>query len=59
MPIFSKKQAQVEALIFDEILTAFPVEYSNYSNVFLAKNTANLLKYNEINDYAIKLKKDK
>ena len=34
-------------------------EYSNYNNVFLAEYIAKLLKYIKINNYAIKLKKDK
>lgn len=34
-------------------------EYSNYNNIFLAKNTTELLEYIKINNYAIKLKEDK
>ena len=34
-------------------------EYFNYSNVFSAKNVAELSKHTRIKDYAIKLKKDK
>lgn len=33
--------------------------YFNYSNVFLIKNAAKLLKYTRINNYIIKPKKDK
>ena len=35
------------------------MEYSDYSNVFLAKNVAEFSENTEINDYAIKLEKDK
>ena len=35
------------------------MKYSNYSNIFSAKNTAELLEYTRINDHAIKLEKDK
>ena len=34
-------------------------EYLNYNNVFLANNTVKLLEYIRINNYIIKLKKNK
>ena len=34
-------------------------EYSNYSNVFSAKNTVELLKNSKMNEHAIELEKDK
>ena len=57
--IYSKKQDQIKALIFNKALTAVRMEYSNYSNVFLAEYVAKFLEYIRINDYAIKLKKSK
>ena len=38
---------------------AILTEYSNYNDVFSTKYVANLLEYIKINNYAIKLKKDK
>ena len=54
-----KKQAQVEALLFDKALIKVPAEYSNYSNVFLAKNAIELPKNIRINEHIIELKKGK
>lgn len=34
-------------------------EYYHYTNIFLAKNLVNLLKYVIINDYIIELEKSK
>ena len=51
--------AQVRDLIFNKAPTEIPAEYSNYSNIFLVKNVAELLKYTKINDYAIELEEDK
>ena len=59
IPVHSKKQAQIRALLFDKALTEVPAEYSNYSNVFLIKYIAELSKNTRINKYAIKLEKDK
>ena len=42
MPMHSKKQAQFEALLFDEALTEVLVEYSDYNNVFSVENIAEL-----------------
>lgn len=57
--INAQGKAQVRALIFDKALTIVPVEYSNYSDVFLAKNIVEQPKYTIINDHAIKLEKNK
>ena len=35
------------------------IEYSDYSNIFLAKNVTEFIEYIEINNYAIKLEKSK
>ena len=59
MLVHSKKQAKVGALLFDKVFSEVPAKYSNYSNVFSAKNIAELLKNTGINEYTIKLKKDK
>ena len=56
MSVHSEKQAQVRALLFDEALTEVPAEYSNYSNVFLVENVAELPENTGINEHAIKLK---
>ena len=57
MPVYSKKQAQVRALSFDEASTKVLVKYSNSNDVFLVENAAELLEYIGINDHAIKLEK--
>ena len=58
-----KKQAQIEAqvgaLIFDETLTEVLAEFSDYNNVFLEENTAELPENTEINKHAIELEEDK
>ena len=59
MPVHSKGQAQVRALLFDKAPTGVPAEYSNYSDVFLAENTAELPENTRINEHAIKLEKSK
>ena len=51
--------AQIKDLIFDKVSTKILVEYSDYSNVFLAENTIELLKHIKMNDYTIKLKENK
>ena len=58
MPIYSEKQAQVKVLLFDKVSTEVLVEYSDYNNVFSAKNAAELPENTGINEYVIKLKKD-
>ena len=55
----AKSGVQVEALIFNKALTGVPAEYSDYSNVFLAENTVELLKNTGMNKYAIKLEEGK
>ena len=59
MPVHSKKQAQVGALLFDEAFTEVSAKYSNYSNVFSVKNAAKLPENTGINEYAIELEEDK
>ena len=59
MPVYSKKQAQVGALLFNKVFTEFSAEYSNYSNIFLAKNAAELPTNTGINEHAIVLEKGK
>ena len=59
MPVHSKKQAQVGALLFDKTFTEVPAEYSDYSNVFSAENAAELLENIGMNEHAIELKEDK
>ena len=54
MSVHSKKQAQVKALLFDKAPTEVPVDYSDYSDVFSAENTAEFPDEN-----AIKLKEGK
>ena len=59
MPIYSERQAQVGALPFDKAFIEVLIEYSDYSNIFLAENTAKLPKNIGINQHAIKLKEGK
>ena len=63
MPVYFKKQAQIkaqiEALLLNKAFIKILAEYSNYSNIFLEKNIAKLLKNSRINEYPIKLEKDK
>ena len=59
MQVYSKKQAQIKALLFDEALTKVPAKYSNYSNVFSMGNIVELPKNTRMNKYAIKLEKSK
>ena len=40
MPMHSKKQAEVGALLFDKASTEISVEYFDYSNVFSVENAA-------------------
>ena len=53
MPMHSKRQAQVGALLFDKTSTEVLAEYSNYSNVFLAENAAELPENTGLNENAI------
>ena len=50
---------QVGTLIFNEALTKVPAEYSDYSNIFLAENVAELPENTGINKHAIKLEESK
>ena len=52
-------KAQVGALLFNKVLTEVPAEYSDYSDVFLAENAAELLENTGINEHVIKLEEDK
>ena len=53
-----QSRAQVGALLFYKAPIKILAEYSNYNNVFLAKNGSDLLKKIEINEYAIKQEKN-
>ena len=59
MALHFEKQTQVGALLFDKASTEVPAKYSDYSNIFSAKNAAELSKNPRINKHAIKLDKDK
>ena len=59
MPVHSKRQAQVEALLFNKAPTAVLAEYSNFNNVFLAENTAKLPENTGINKHTSKLEESK
>ena len=54
-----KKQAQIEVLIFNKVLTSVLAQYSNYSNIFLAKYVAEYPEHTGINDHAMELKEGK
>ena len=59
MPVHAERQAQVGALLFDKAPTEIPAEYSDYNDVFLAKNVAELPENTEMNEYAIELEEGK
>ena len=59
MPMHSKKQAQVRALLFNKAPTKILVEYSDYSNIFSAEYVAELPENAGINKYVIELEEDK
>ena len=65
MPVHSEKWAQIQdramvgALLFDIAPIKVPVKYSNYNNIFSAKNAVKLSENTGINEYAIKLEEDK
>ena len=59
MPVNSKKQAQVRALLFDKAPSEILAEYSDYSNIISAENIAKLLENTGINEHAIKLEEGK
>ena len=55
----SQTRAQVGALIFNKAPTEVSAEYSDYSDVFLEKNAAELPENTGINKHAIKLEEGK
>lgn len=59
MTMYLAQKVLIRALLFDKALIIILAQYSYNVNIFLIKNTMELLKYNGINDYVIKLKKDK
>ena len=59
MSVHVERQAQVGALLFDEALTEVLAEYSDYSDVFLAENAAELLENIGINEHVIELEEAK
>ena len=59
IPVYSKRQAQVGALLFDKTLNKVPAEYSDYSNIFLAENAVELPENTGMNKHAIQLEKGK
>ena len=59
IPIHSTKQAQVKAILFNKAFIKVPVEYFDYSNVFLAENAVELLENIRIKEHAIDLEEYK
>ena len=59
MPVHSKRQAQVGALLFNEAPTEVPAEYSDYSDVFSAEHAAELPENTGMNEHAIELEEGK
>ena len=59
MPVYSKRQAQVGALLFNEAPTEVSAEYSDYSDVFSAEYAAELPENTGMNKHAIKLEEGK
>ena len=59
MPVHSKRQAQVGALLFDKAPTKVLAEYSDYSDVFSVENAAELPENTGINEHAIELEEGK
>ena len=55
----SKKQAQIKALLFDKAFTKVLAEYSDYNNVFSAKNITKIPENTGINEHIIKLEESK
>ena len=55
MLVHSKKQVQIRALLFNKAFIEVLVEYSDFNNVFLAKNAAKLPENIGINEHAIEL----
>ena len=46
-------------LLFDKAFIMILTKYLNYNNIFLVENTIKFLEYTRINNYIIKLEKDK
>ena len=63
IPVHSKRQAQIEAqvgaLLFNKTPTEVQTEYSDYSNVFLAKYKAKLPENTRMNEHPIELEEGK
>ena len=59
MLVYSKKQIQIKALLFDKASTEVLAEYSDYSDVFSMENAAELPENTRINKHVIKLEKVK
>ena len=59
MLVHFKRQAQIEALLFDKTLIEVLAKYSDYNNVFSAKNVIELLENIGINEHTIKLEEGK
>ena len=59
MLVYFKKQAQVGALLFNKVLIKVLGKYSDYSNIFSAKNAVKFLENIKINKYIIELEEDK
>ena len=57
--VYLSQIAQIRLLKANKVLTIVCTKYSNYTNVFLPKLAAKLLKYTNINNYAIKLEKSR
>ena len=57
--IETQNKAQIGALLFDKAPTEILAEYSNYNNVFLAENAAEIPENTGINKHAIKLEEGK
>ena len=57
--IKAQSRAQIGALLFNKVFTKILIKYSDYNNIFLVENTAELSENTKMNKYAIKLKEDK
>ena len=57
--IEAQNKAQIRTLLFDKASTKVSAEYSDYSDIFLAENAAELPKNTWMNEHAIKLEKGK
>ena len=59
MPVHSKKQAQVRALLFEKASIKILAKYSDHSNIFSVENAIKLPENIRINKHTIKLEEDK